>query len=154
RGAIQHVPEFAPLLARLLSMQPRTIVEIGTHVGGSFWAFCQVSPSDATLVTIDMPGGAFGAFEGESAIPRLRSFAKAGQRVEVILGDSHAPETKDAVLELVGGEGVDFLFIDGDHTYEGVRQDFEVFGPLVKEDGLIAFHDIVPGPEANVGGVP
>jgi hypothetical protein len=36
------------------------------------------------------------------------------------------------------------MFIDGDHTYEGVKQDFQVFSPLVKKNGLIAFHDILP----------
>jgi hypothetical protein len=38
---------------------------------------------------------------------------------------------------------VDFLFIDGDHSYEGVKKDFEMYSPLVKSGGLIAFHDIV-----------
>jgi predicted O-methyltransferase YrrM len=37
---------------------------------------------------------------------------------------------------------LDFLFIDGDHTYEGVKGDFEMYGPLVQKGGLIAFHDI------------
>jgi hypothetical protein len=48
----------------------------------------------------------------------------------------------------------DFLFIDGDHTYEGVEGDFEMYSPLVRRGGTIAFHDIVPGPPENVGGVP
>ena len=47
-----------------------------------------------------------------------------------------------------------FLFIDGDHTYEGVKKDFEMYRPLVKKGGLITFHDIVSGPAENVGGVP
>jgi predicted O-methyltransferase YrrM len=34
------------------------------------------------------------------------------------------------------------LFIDGDHSYEGVKKDFEMYSPLVAEGGLIAFHDI------------
>ena len=34
------------------------------------------------------------------------------------------------------------MFIDGDHTYEGVKKDFEMYGPLVRESGIIAFHDI------------
>jgi len=37
---------------------------------------------------------------------------------------------------------IDFLFIDGDHTYEGVRQDYEMYSPLVQKGGYIAFHDI------------
>jgi predicted O-methyltransferase YrrM len=41
---------------------------------------------------------------------------------------------------------LDFLFIDGDHTYEGVKQDFEMYTPLVRKGGLVAMHDIVPPP--------
>ena len=39
---------------------------------------------------------------------------------------------------------VDFLFIDGDHSHEGVKKDFEMYSPLVRKGGIIAFHDIVP----------
>jgi len=38
---------------------------------------------------------------------------------------------------------LDFLFIDGDHTYEGVKRDFKMYSSLVKKGGIIAFHDIV-----------
>ncbi len=37
---------------------------------------------------------------------------------------------------------LDFLFIDGDHTLEGVRSDYEMYSPLVKPGGTIIFHDI------------
>ncbi len=154
RGAVQYIPEFAPLLAMLFRLRPRTVVEIGTHLGGSFWAFCQVAPDDATLVSIDLPGGPGGAFEGEATISKLRSYGKPGQTLEFLLGDSHTPEIRDQLQELIGGRDIDFLFIDGDHSKEGVSQDFETFAPSVRAGGLIAFHDIVPGPEENVGGVP
>ena len=39
---------------------------------------------------------------------------------------------------------VDFLFIDDDHSYEGVKKDFEMYSPLVRKGGIIAFHDIIP----------
>jgi predicted O-methyltransferase YrrM len=41
---------------------------------------------------------------------------------------------------------VDFLFIDGDNTYEGVKKDFEMYSLLVRNGGVIAFHDICPHP--------
>lgn len=45
---------------------------------------------------------------------------------------------------------VDFLFIDGDHTYEGVKKDFEMYENLVSEGGIIALHDIaIHPPEKN-----
>ena len=42
------------------------------------------------------------------------------------------------------GEKLDFLFIDGDHSYDGVKADFEMYAPMVRPGGLIAFHDINP----------
>jgi predicted O-methyltransferase YrrM len=49
---------------------------------------------------------------------------------------------------------VDFLFVDGDHSLEGVTRDYELYAPLVRPGGVVAFHDIVPGPAEWVGGVP
>jgi predicted O-methyltransferase YrrM len=43
---------------------------------------------------------------------------------------------------LPGDGKVDFLFIDGDHSYEGVKSDFEMYSGLVRPGGLIVFHDI------------
>src|SRR5439155_14171371 len=36
---------------------------------------------------------------------------------------------------------IDLLFIDGDHSYEAVRADLEVWLPKLKDDGIVAFHD-------------
>jgi len=44
--------------------------------------------------------------------------------------------------KLLKNQKLDLLFIDGDHRYEGVKKDFEMYGPLVKKNGIIAFHDI------------
>jgi predicted O-methyltransferase YrrM len=54
---------------------------------------------------------------------------------------------------ILNGKKIDFLFIDGDHSYLGVKKDFELYAPLVKRGGIIAFHDIVPSflcPEVKV----
>jgi predicted O-methyltransferase YrrM len=45
---------------------------------------------------------------------------------------------------ILKGRKVDFLFIDADHSYEGVKKDFEMYSPLVRKGGIIAFHDIIP----------
>jgi len=37
---------------------------------------------------------------------------------------------------------IDLLFIDGDHSYQGVKSDFEMYSPLVRDSGIVAFHDI------------
>jgi len=72
----------------------------------------------------------------------------------LIRGDSHDSRTLERVKKILGGEELDFLFIDGDHTYEGVRRDFEMYSPLVRRGGVVAFHDVVPGSPEYVGGVP
>jgi hypothetical protein len=36
---------------------------------------------------------------------------------------------------------IDFLFIDGDHSYEGVKKDFELYSTILSEKGIIMLHD-------------
>jgi len=76
------------------------------------------------------------------------------QRIDLIREDSHDIDTLRKVKAILGSNKLDFLFIDGDHTYQGVRKDFEMYSALVREGGMIAFHDIVPGLPQSVGGVP
>lgn len=59
-----------------------------------------------------------------------------------ICGDSHSDRVCNAVKEIVGDGKIDILFIDGDHSYEGVKRDFETYAPMVKERGLVLMHDI------------
>jgi cephalosporin hydroxylase len=59
-----------------------------------------------------------------------------------VLGDSHDPKTLQVVTDLMGGTPFDFLFIDGDHSYAGVKRDYEMYSPLVKPGGWVGFHDI------------
>jgi predicted O-methyltransferase YrrM len=48
------------------------------------------------------------------------------------------------VVKELDGNPLDVLFIDGDHSYEGVRADFEQYAPLVRPGGIVALHDINP----------
>ena len=52
----------------------------------------------------------------------------------------------EQVAAILAGREIDLLFIDGDHTYEGVKKDFEMYSPLVGQGAIIAFHDIVVHP--------
>lgn len=45
---------------------------------------------------------------------------------------------------------VDFVFIDGDHSYEGLRGDWEAWRKLVAPDGIIALHDSRSSGERNI----
>ena len=150
---MQRRSEILMLLERLAELQPRALVEIGTARGGTLFLLTRVAASDATIVSIDLPGGEFGGGYAWRRGLLYRQFAREHQRLRLIRGDSGAPSTVARVKETVGAS-VDFLFIDGDHRYDGVRRDFESYAPLVRPGGLIAIHDIVPGPVEAVGDVP
>lgn len=75
-----------------------------------------------------------------------KSFASQRQKIHLIQADSHNPSTIKVVKDILYGRKIDFLFIDGDHSYEGVKKDFQVYGKFVKHGGIIAFHDIVLHP--------
>jgi cephalosporin hydroxylase len=144
---MQKVDELAPLLELLRLHPPRTVVEIGTARGGSLYAWCRVARPDALVVSIDLPGGAFGGGYGEEELPRLSSYARRRQELAFLMADSHQEATRADLVRLLDGRRIDFLMIDGDHSYEGVRLDFEMYAPLVGDGGLVAFHDVLPHPE-------
>jgi hypothetical protein len=149
RGAMQKLRELAPLIA-LLRRRPLTvIVEVGTARGGTFYAWCKLAQPDALLVSIDLPGGPFGGEHAVAALPTLRSYGAPGQQLHFLRADSHAEATVAALAELLQGRTIDFLLIDGDHTYEGVKRDFELYAPFVGGRCPIAFHDILPHPVAQ-----
>lgn len=142
----QQKDEIAELLAILEPQRPRTLLEIGTASGGTLFLLSRVAAPDALLVSIDLPGGRFGGGYGRWRVPLYRSFARPGQTIRLIRADSHRAETFRSLREIIGNRGLDVLFIDGDHTYEGVQKDFDMYGTLVNDRGWIALHDILPDP--------
>jgi len=146
--------EIRILLEILSWAKPRTILEIGTANGGSLYLFSKVAPKNAKIITIDLPEGPFG---GENfpnwKIPLYRSFVQNKQKIDIIREDSHSKQTFDMLKKRLGKTTIDFLFIDGDHSYKGVKKDFEMYSKLVAKDGFIAFHDISKGPEDRAGKV-
>ena len=148
-GAMQKLRELAPLLALLRRRSPRVVVEIGTAGGGTFYAWCQVADPEALLVSIDLPGGPFGGGYTRDDVSTFRGYGRPEQRLHFIRADSHASETRSLLETILDGNEIDFLMIDGDHTYDGVRRDFEMYAPLVGDGNPIAFHDILPHPPGS-----
>lgn len=145
-----ELQRFAEIIAQ---KQPKTVLEIGTCNGGTLLVLCRLSDPSATIISVDLPGGPFGGGYSWFRAPIMQAFPYSGQRLHLIRDDSHKIETRDNVSALLGGRKLDVLFIDADHTYQGVRTDFELYSPLVQPGGLIAFHDIAknqPGDEYGV----
>jgi predicted O-methyltransferase YrrM len=131
-------------LGRLLqAAPPKRSLEIGTNYGGTLLLLCRLSPPDAKIISVDLPSGRFGGGYPRRKIPLFRRFRRGRQQLHLIRGDSHAAQTWEQVAHILRGEPLDYLFLDADHTYAGVRNDFRRYSPLVRSGGMVAFHDIV-----------
>ena len=140
--------EFRQLLEELALLRPKAMLEIGTARGGSLLAFAQLCAPDAHIVSVDLPRGPFGGGYPLWKVPLYKAFARAEQRLDLVRGDSHSASTFAHVQRMLGGRKLDFLFIDGDHSYEGVRSDFEIYKSLMRPGGTVALHDIAaPDPD-------
>ena len=153
--------EFRQLLEELAGVCPKAMLEIGTAKGGSLLSFSQLCAPDAHIVSVDLPRGPFGGGYPLWKVPLYKAFARPGQRLDLVRGDSHSASTFAHVQSLLGGRKLDFLFIDGDHRYQGVQSDFETYKSLMRPGGIIALHDIAaPRPDRpltngnNPGDVP
>ena len=142
--------ELEELLSVVRQHRPRVVVEIGTATGGTLFLLCRHSAEDALVVSIDLRRGKFGNGYPHVKIPLYKSFTRNGQKMTLIRGDSHHPQTFFKAQKSLMKRSIEFLFIDGDHTYEGVKADFETYSKLVAPGGLIALHDIALHP-ANIG---
>jgi predicted O-methyltransferase YrrM len=133
----QKPREILPLLQLLRQDPPRRMLEIGGCRGGSLLLFSAVCDPRARLLSVDL---AYSPAQIGIA-PRLGG---RDQEITCLAADSHLAETAERVRTWLSGEPLDFLFIDGDHSFEGVARDLELFAPLVRPGGTIGFHDIVP----------
>lgn len=121
---------------------PQRSLEIGTNYGGTLFLLCTLSPPGAKIISVDLPLGRFGGGYPRRKMPLYRKFPKRGQALYLLRADSHALETQKRVVRVLEGEQLDYLFLDGDHTYDGVKRDFEMYSPLVRSGGIVALHDI------------
>jgi predicted O-methyltransferase YrrM len=134
--------EIVQLAKILQAAGPKRSLEIGTNYGGTLFLLCTLSPPDAKIISVDLPSGPFGGGYPRRKVPLFRRFPRRSQQLHLIRADSHSPRTKERVREILDGEQLDYLFLDGDHTYSGVQRDFQMYAPLVRSGGIVAFHDI------------
>jgi hypothetical protein len=120
---------FVPLLYSICTghkKKLRNIVEIGVRSGVSTKAFLyglrDRGHKNAHLYSIDINNCAQNCPQG---LEHLWTF---------IEGDAR---------EVVWNKEIDVLLIDGDHSYDGVKADYDKYMPFVKDGGLILFHDVL-----------
>lgn len=136
---VQHIPFAMNLVARL---RPRTIVELGTHAGDSYCAFCQ-SVEFECLATRCF---AVDTWQGD---PQSKQY---GPEILADLRAHHDPlyggfsrlvqSTFEDAASHFGDGDIDLLHVDGYHTYDAVRQDLRTWLPKMSASGIVLMHDV------------
>lgn len=146
---MEQIPEeIWPFAEWLWNRHPHHVLEIGVRHGGTsaLWhGLCT-----GKVIGIDWEGrDSLGSACSGLTKKRHQELIDTYPRFRSVLGDSRS----QATLKRVDiGKTFDFIFIDGDHSYEGVRADFTNYRPLLSTGGCIAFHDIVDTPTTRGAG--
>lgn len=106
---------------------PEAVLEIGVYGGWTMMGWLLLGAKQAVALDI-----------------WKRPSAPLPSNVTFIEADSHKRETLARVKQALPN-GVDFLFIDGDHSLEGCEADYNMYAPLVRPGGAIGYHDILDG---------
>jgi len=139
---LHHWAGHIPFAFWLMSvMRPRRLVELGTHKGNSYCAFCQA----AERLKIDITATAVDTWQGD-----VHMAPENGLYEE--LSSYHDPKyghfstllraTFDDAKRYFADGSIDLLHIDGTHTYEAVKNDFENWLPSLSDRSVVLFHDV------------
>lgn len=131
------IRQAAYLFGLVRRLPAQKVIEVGRYKGGSTLVIAAALRGEGKLWSIDigekearLRSGAGARSYDQQTADACRRF---GLRADLIVGDSRT-------IELETGE-VDLVFIDGDHSYDGVRNDFQRFGRRVRLGGAVLFDD-------------
>jgi predicted O-methyltransferase YrrM len=127
----QNEEEFKKLLKIYKEKSPKKVLEIGTHEGGTLYYWLSCAKEGTKVGSIDIQRINHNLYDGWCA---------PGVSIIYLTGSSQ----EESSIEWARSEFdlIDWLFIDGGHSYECVSSDFYSYLPLMSENGIIMLHDI------------
>ncbi len=134
----EHVPT-AHLIIELI--KPKIIVELGTHYGVSFFSFCEAAEkyaNDSYIYGVDTwSGDKQAGYYGDEVYTSVKDHLDKyhSQRAQMIRCSFNEAEA------LFNSDSIDLIHIDGLHTYEAVKEDYDTWLPKLKDGGTFLFHD-------------
>lgn len=137
-GMIQNESEVRLFREFYGRLSVERLLEIGTHTGGFLSLLIEVGLPKDLVVSIDLPWQ-----QHEYTVGRFRE--EYADMVKFIVGNSHHDSTITEVESILDRESFDFIFLDGDHSKDGCRSDFNQYWRFLRPGGWMGFHDINNG---------
>ncbi|SHO52251.1 glycosyltransferase [Desulfopila aestuarii] len=135
---IGHIP-FAMWLVEFI--RPGVVVELGTHCGDSYFAFCQsakrYAPETRLFAVDTWAGDKHAGYYSSEIFDRVEGISVTKYGANSVL----LRKTFDMALHDIEDNSVDLLHIDGLHTYEAVKHDFDSWFPKLRSGAVVLFHD-------------
>jgi cephalosporin hydroxylase len=129
----QNPREWKEFVALVQELQPTSYLEIGAKFGMPMRYLIDRVPSLERVGAVDWPDH---GYSGRRNSLELLEKNLEGTPSQIWVGDSKDPQ----IIEEVSQQEWDVIFIDADHSYEGVKADYENYGHMAKM--VLGFHDI------------
>lgn len=141
---LAQIPEEIKQLVDVYNtIKPRTVVEIGVAHGGTLWYWLKHAVSGATIIAVDQGQEYWRPPDPDFNRDIWQDWTRPDIDFHYLEGNSQTAEMQYRVAKLVNHR-IDFLFIDADHSFDGVRKDWQLYFPMVvNAKGVIALHDII-----------
>ena len=130
---LQYEWEFLSLLDIYKKRKPKKVLEIGSFAGGTLYHWLQNATVGTHIISVDT------YVSGEDNRSLYDSWKPRGVTLTALCGDSHSEEIK---MQLKLAAPFDWVFIDADHYYDSVKQDWSTYKEMCS--GVLVLHDINP----------